>query len=106
VELDGQMYGISCTATCCNIHRKTKDIGVNKWLKETMKSRVTGLDIMEEYLGLERSQQSVVTGRRVSQIMGQAGWPKTGRRINRKDKSGELRKVYEWSNPRNDYFKK
>jgi hypothetical protein len=88
------MDGISCTATCCNIHRKTKDIGVNKWLEETVKSRVTGLDTMEECLGLERSQQSVVTGRRVSQIMEQAGWPRTERRVNRKDQEGLVRKVH------------
>jgi predicted P-loop ATPase len=72
---------------------------VNKFLNGTTKSRVTGLDIMEECLGLERSQQSVVTGRRISQIMEQANWPRT-KRVTRMDKAGEQRKVYEWINPR------
>jgi putative DNA primase/helicase len=72
---------------------------VNKFLNGTTKSRVTGLDIMEECLGLERSQQSVVTGRRVSQIMEQANWPRS-KRVTRMDQAGEHRKVYEWTNPR------
>ncbi len=76
---------------------------VNKWLGETTKSRVTGLDIMEHCLYLDRSQQGVVTGRRISQIMEQAGWPRTGRRLKRKDKDSIIRKVYEWKNPQNDY---
>jgi len=76
---------------------------VNKWLNETTRSRVTGLDIMEDCLDLDRSQQGVVTGRRISQIMEQAGWPKSGRRLERVDKSGTARKVYEWINPRNDF---
>ncbi len=76
---------------------------VNKWLAETTKSKVTGLDIMEECLGLNRSQQGVVTGRRISQVMEQAGWPRTGKRLNQKDKGGELRKVYEWKNPAIDF---
>ncbi len=72
---------------------------VNKYLNGTTKSRVTGLDIMEECLGLESSQQGVVTGRRISQIMEQANWPRT-KRVTRMDKAGEQRKVYEWINPR------
>ena len=71
---------------------------VNTWLGQTTKSKVTGLDIMEDCLGLERSQQGIVTGRRISQIMEQAGWPRT-RRVKRKDKDGVIRKVYEWKNP-------
>ena len=78
---------------------------LNKYLNDTMKSRVTGLDIMEECLGMERSQQNVVTGRRISQIMEQTGWPRS-KRVNRKDKGGKFRKVYEWVNPRNEYSKK
>jgi putative DNA primase/helicase len=74
---------------------------VNKFLNGTTKSRVTGLDIMEECLGLERGQQSVVTGRRVSQIMEQANWPRS-KRVTRMDQAGEQRKVYEWINPRNE----
>ena len=75
---------------------------VNTWLGQTTKSKVTGLDIMEDCLGLERSQQGIVTGRRISQIMEQAGWPRT-RRVKRKDKDGVIRKVYEWKNPQNDH---
>jgi predicted P-loop ATPase len=71
----------------------------NKFLNSTTKSRVAGLDIMEECLGLERSQQSVVTGRRMSQIMEQAGWPRN-KRVVITDKEGERRKLYEWINPR------
>lgn len=73
---------------------------VNKWLSETTKSRVSGLDIMETCLELNRSQQGVVTGRRIAQIMKQAGWPRTVKRRNKIDKDGKLRKVYEWINPR------
>ncbi len=73
---------------------------VNKWLSETTKSRVSGLDIMEGCLEMNRSQQGVVTGRRISQIMKQAGWPRTVKRLNKIDKDGKLRKVYEWTNPR------
>jgi putative DNA primase/helicase len=76
---------------------------VNDYLSNTTKSKITGLDIMEHCLYLDRSQQTVVTGRRISQIMEQAGWLRTGRRLNRKDKDGEKRKFYEWKNPQNDY---
>jgi putative DNA primase/helicase len=76
---------------------------ISQWLDNTTKSQVTGLNIMEECLDLLRGQQNVVTGRRISQIMTQLGWKKTGKRPTRRDKQGELRKAYEWINPRNDY---
>ena len=79
---------------------------VNQWLENTTKSRVTGLDIMENCLDLLRNQQNVVTGRRVSQIMAQAGWERANKRLNKKDKQGERRKVYEWINPRGEYLEK
>ena len=72
---------------------------VNKYLSETLKERVTGLDIMEECLDLPRSQQSVVTGRRVAQIMEQAGWKRAEKRSTKKDKEGNPRRVFEWINP-------
>jgi putative DNA primase/helicase len=73
---------------------------VNDWLDSTTKSQVSGLDIMEDCLDLPRSQQNVVTGRRISQIMTQAGWKRSEKRLTRKDKMGMPRKVYEWRNPR------
>ncbi len=79
---------------------------VNQWLENTTKSRVTGLDIMEDCLELARNQQNVVTGRRVSQIMAQAGWERANKRITRKDKEGKSRKIYEWINSRGDYLEK
>jgi putative DNA primase/helicase len=72
---------------------------VNKWLAETTKPRVTGLDIMEHCLDLPRNQQNVVTGRRVSQIMAQAGWQRAKKRLSQKGRDGQSRKVYEWINP-------
>ena len=68
-------------------------------LERTNKPTVTGLDIMENCLDLPRSQQNVVTGRRISQIMEQACWERSEKRLNRQDKAGESRKVYEWRNP-------
>ena len=72
---------------------------VEAWLERTNKPKVTGLDILDYCLELPRSQQNVVTGRRISQIMEQAGWERSEKRFNRKDKAGESRKVYEWRNP-------
>ena len=86
-------------------HDVWQDI-ISQWLENTTKSRVTGLDLMEGCLDLPRSQQNVVTGRRISQIMTQVGWEKTGKRLNRKDKQGKSRKVYEWINPRGEYPEK
>jgi putative DNA primase/helicase len=77
---------------------------VNEWLDTTTKSRVTALDIMETCLQLEPSQQTVVTGRRISQIMTQAEWSRAEKRLNRKDSQGKSRKVFEWINPRSDYL--
>jgi predicted P-loop ATPase len=72
---------------------------VNHWLDGTTKSRVTGLDVMEECLDLPRTQQNVVTGRRVAQIMDQAGWERAKKRPTMKDRDGMPRRVYEWINP-------
>jgi putative DNA primase/helicase len=77
---------------------------VNEWLGNTPRSQVTAMDIMETCLGLEPSQQNVVTGRRISQVMTQAGWEKTGRRLNRKNNEGESKKVFEWKNPHGEYL--
>ena len=77
---------------------------VNEWLDNTTKPRVTALDIMENCLKLEPSQQTVVTGRRISQIMAQAEWSRAEKRLNRKDTQGRSRKVYEWIKPRSDYL--
>jgi putative DNA primase/helicase len=79
---------------------------VNDYLENITKERVTGLDIMENCLELPSSQQNVVTGRRVSQIMTEAGWERANKRITRKDKEGKHRKVYEWINPRGEYLEK
>ncbi len=72
---------------------------VEEWLERACRPAVTGLNIMEDCLELPRSQQGVVTGRRISQIMEQAGWERSEKRLTRKDKAGERRKVYEWRNP-------
>ena len=72
---------------------------VNDWLDKTTKSRVTGLDVMEECLDLPRDRQNVVTGRRVAQIMEQAGWERAKKRPTKKDRDGKPRRVYEWVNP-------
>ena len=79
---------------------------VNQWLENTYRSRVTGLDIMEECLELPRGQQGVVTGRRISQIMAQAGWKRDDIRPAQKDRDGKTRRVFEWINPRGEYLKK
>jgi len=72
---------------------------VEDWLERTNKSTVTGVDIMDNCLELPRSQQGTVTGRRISQIMEQAGWERSEKRLTRRDKAGERRKVYVWQNP-------
>lgn len=79
---------------------------VNQWLENTYRSRVTGLDIMEECLELPRGQQGVGTGRRISQIMAQAGWKRDDIRPAQKDRDGKRRRVFEWINPRGEYLVK
>jgi putative DNA primase/helicase len=79
---------------------------VNQWLENTTRSRVTGLDIMEGCLELPRGQQGVGTGRRISQIMAQAGWERDDRRPAQKDRDGVTRRVFEWINPRSEYMVK
>jgi putative DNA primase/helicase len=76
---------------------------VNQWLENTTRSRVTGLDIMQECLELPSGQQGVGTGRRISQIMTQAGWKKASKRPAQKDRDGKTRRVHEWINPRTEY---
>ena len=74
---------------------------VNDYLQNTTKERVTGLDIFN-CLDIPPHQQNIVTGRRISQVMAQAGW-KRGKRVNKKDKDGKSRKVYEWINPKGNF---
>jgi putative DNA primase/helicase len=77
---------------------------VVQWLESTSKSRVTSLDIAEGCLELTRAQQNVGTGRRISQIMTQAGWDRAARRPSLKDRDGKTRRVHEWINPRSEYL--
>lgn len=72
---------------------------VNDYLANTTKERVSGLDIKEDCLELPRSQQGVVTGRRIGQIMEQAGWERAEKRPTKKDRDGRSRRVFEWINP-------
>jgi putative DNA primase/helicase len=72
---------------------------VNDYLANTTKERVSGLDIIEDCLELPRNQQNVVTGRRVGQIMEQAGWERAEKRSTKKDREGNPRRVFEWDNP-------
>jgi predicted P-loop ATPase len=72
---------------------------VNDYLENSTKERVTALDIMEDCLEIPCSQRSVVTGRRIGQIMEQAGWERAKKRPYKRDRDGKSRRVYEWINP-------
>jgi putative DNA primase/helicase len=102
--LEGEEAVLACREQAERFEHDVWQDQVNEWLDSTPKSRVTALDIMEICLRLEPSQQNVVTGKRISQIMAQAGWFRAEKRLNRKDKQGKSRKVYEWQNPRGEYL--
>jgi predicted P-loop ATPase len=103
-HLDDEETTLACKEQAERFEQDVWQDPISQWLGNSTKSLITGLEISEECLNLLRSQQNVVTGRRISQIMTQLGWEKTGKRLNRKDKAGESRKFLEWKNPRGEYL--
>lgn len=79
---------------------------VDNWLDTTTKSAVTSLDIMQNCLKLDPSQQNQSAGHRVSRTMKLAGWKRTAGRPRQKDESGTTKRVTEWLNPRGNYLTK